>query len=89
MRNKKPTLSQKIEASADPTTNELKTRVIAVKELLPKSGITSFLINIYPEYNNVKGRSLLSNVLQLRQADLQVTERLEKLAKTLNTNVNL
>lgn len=67
-----------------PLCNELKFRVLAVKEKLPKSGVTSLLIYKFPELDTVKKRSLISNVLQLRQTDEDITAKLEALAETIN-----
>jgi len=77
---KKPTLKEK---KSKPLNDELKIRVINVKKKLPTSGITSLLIFKYPELDNVKKRSQISNVLQLRQTDQDITEKLETLAETL------
>ena len=69
-----------------PTENkadELKRRVIEVKKRLPKYVTGSFVI-VFPEYNTYKGKSKLTNVLQLRVADLEITEKLEILAEKLN-----
>lgn len=67
-----------------PINEALKRRVLDAKEKLPKSGITSFFLQLSPEYDNVKGRSLLNNVLQTRTTNEDITERLEDLAKLAN-----
>lgn len=67
-----------------PLSDDLKKRIIAVKSLLPNSGITSLMAFKYPELNTTKKRSLVSNVLQLRITDEDITVKLEKLAETLN-----
>ncbi len=82
---KRPTAEEKKRVPAD---DSLKVRVINAKALLPKSGITSLLIFQFPELDTVKKRSLMSNVLQLRTTDLNITEKLEALVKTLQ-NSNL
>lgn len=68
-----------------PLSDDLKERIIAVKKLLPNSGITSLIAYKHPELNTIKKRSLVSNVLQLRITDEDITVKLEKLAETLNT----
>lgn len=80
---KKPSLKQKL---STPLNSALKKRVLEAKEKLPTSGITSLLIFKHPELNTVKKRSLISNVLQLRQTDADITEKLEALAFTLTEN---
>lgn len=82
---KRPTAEEKKRVPAD---DSLKVRVINAKALLPKSGITSLLIFQFPELDTVKKRSLMSNVLQLRTTDLNITEKLEALVQTLQ-NSNL
>ena len=77
---KKPTLKEK---KNKPLNDDLKIRIIAVKKKLPTSGITSLLVFKYPELDNVRKRSLISNVLQLRQTDEDLTKKLETLAETL------
>jgi hypothetical protein len=79
---KKPTAEEK---KRIPTDDSLKIRIINAKALLPKSGITSLLIFQFPELDTVKKRSLMSNVLQLRATDKDITEKLEALVKTLST----
>ena len=82
--NKKLTLKEK---QALPLNEDLKIRVLNAKKLLPKSGITSFFLQLNPEFDTVKGRSLLNNVLQSRSTDLLITEKLEKLADIMQTQV--
>lgn len=74
------TLKEKMK---QPLNNDLKRRVLNAKEMLPKSGITSLLIHKHPELDTVKKRSLISNVLQLRQTDEDLTEKIEALAEIL------
>ncbi|QCW20359.1 hypothetical protein [Flavobacterium phage FPSV-S1] len=81
---KKLTLKEK---QALPLNEDLKIRVLNAKKLLPKSGITSFFLQLNTEFDNVKGRSLLNNVLQSRSTDLLITEKLEKLAEIMQTQV--
>lgn len=80
---KRPTAEEKKRVPAD---DSLKIRVINAKALLPKSGITSLLIFQFPELDTVKKRSLMSNVLQLRTTDKDITEKLEALVITLKTD---
>lgn len=77
---KRPTAEEK---KRTPTDDSLKIRVINAKALLPKSGVTSLLIFKFPELDTVKKRSLMSNVLQLRATDKDITEKLESLVTTL------
>ena len=72
---------------AQPLSGDLKKRIIDVKAILPKSGITSLLIFRHPELNNVKKKSLIANVLQLRQTDENITVKLEALAETLKETI--
>jgi hypothetical protein len=81
MRPKKQTASEKKRLPAD---DSLKIRVINAKASLPKSGITSLLVYLFPALDTVKKRSLIANVLQLRSTDKDLTEKLEDLAKQLN-----
>ena len=78
---KKPTAEEKKRL---PTDDSLKIRVINAKALLPKSGITSLLVYQFQYLDTVKKRSLIANVLQLRTTDLDITEKLEDLAKQIN-----
>jgi hypothetical protein len=80
---RKPTAEEK---KLQPTDHSLKIRVINAKLLLPKSGITTLLVFQFPELDTVKKRSLMSNVLQLRQTDADITEKLEALVLTLQNS---
>jgi phosphotransacetylase len=82
--NKKLTLKEK---QALPLNEDLKIRVLNAKKALPKSGITSFFLQLNPEFDNVKGRSLLNNVLQSRSTDERITERLERLVEVMQKEV--
>jgi hypothetical protein len=62
--------------------DELKKRVIEAKRQLPPFFGGTFL-HVFPEYQNDKGRTRLTNVLQLRASDDQITEKLEKLVEIL------
>lgn len=62
--------------------DELKKRVIEAKRQLPPFFGGTFL-HVFPEYQNDKGRTKLTNVLQLRASDEQITEKLEKLVEIL------
>lgn len=77
---KKETLRQK---KTKPICDALKERVTKAREKLPASGITSLLIHRHPELDNVKKKSLISNVLQLKQTDEEMTEKLEALVEQL------
>jgi len=84
---KKPTKRLTLkEKKNKPLNNELKKRVIDAKGKLPTSGITSLLIFKHPELDTIKKKSLIANVLQLRQTDEDITEKLEALAFTLTEN---
>lgn len=63
-------------------TNDLKSRVIEAKRNLPNVIIPTFL-HVFPELNTYKGRSRLTNVLQLRIADEDITQKLERLIEIL------
>jgi len=65
------------------TTDELKRRVIEVKKKLP-TGIVPIFISKYPKFDNDKGRKKITNVIQLRIADVEITSKLESLAKLLS-----
>ncbi len=67
--------------------HDLKKRVMAVKDILPKSGITSLLIYKHPELDTVKNKSLITNVLQCRTSDENITAKLEALAEILNPKI--
>jgi hypothetical protein len=74
-----PKLTRK-EKEASPTREDLVKRVANAKGKLPPSGVSSFFINNYPEYDTVKGRSKVNNVLQFRVTDEDVTVKLEAIA---------
>jgi len=80
---KKVTLKEK---KSKPVCDALKRRILEVKPKLPNSGVTSLMVFYYPELDTVKKRSLMSNVLHLRQTDEDITEKLEALALKLNEN---
>ncbi len=75
------------EKEQKPPREDLLKRVIEAKKLLPKSGITSFFLQLNPDYDNTKGRSRLANVLQFKITDEDVTIKIEALAKLMNTEV--
>lgn len=72
---------------AKPISEDLKKRILDVKAKLPASGVTSLMVFKHPELDTVKKRSLISNVLQLRTTDQDITEKLEALALTLEEPV--
>ena len=82
MKTKKMTLKEK---QAVPLDSELKKRIIDVKDRLPKSGLTSILVFKHPELDTVKKRALISNVLQLRTTDEDLTIKLEAIAESLQS----
>lgn len=71
-------------------TEDLKIRVLNAKRELPKSGITSLFFHYFkkefPETD--RNKSKLSNVLQTRTTDEDVTKKLEYLVTLLNNNKN-
>ena len=67
----------------DNSSDALKQRVITAKKRLPKY-ISGIFIHIYPEYKSGRQKALLTNVLQLRQSDKDITEKLEKLVSKFN-----
>lgn len=79
--------STRKEKESEPLREDLKIRVMEARKKLPTSGVTSFFLKLYPEYDNVKKRSLLGNVLQGRSTDLDVTEKLEKMVIIIESNV--
>jgi hypothetical protein len=80
---KKLTLREK---KTKPVCDALKERVKKAKEKLPTSGITSLLVFYHPELDTVKKKSLISNVIQMKQTDEDITSKLEDLVKTINNN---
>lgn len=62
--------------------DELKLRVINAKKQLP-NGIVPLFVHVFPEFDTYKKRSRITNVLQLRIADLEITEKLEQLVDQL------
>lgn len=64
-------------------TDDLKQRVIKAKKDLPPYFMGAFL-HVFPEYQDQKGKSRVTNVLQLRVADEEITGKLEKLVNILN-----
>ena len=69
------------------SSDDLKARVIAVKKELPAAVVPAF-IHKFPEYDTYKKKSRVSNVLQLRIADADITEKLEQLAASLKPQSN-
>lgn len=67
-----------------PTSDDLKQRVINVKKRLPPQ-IVPLFVNVFPSFDTYKKRSRISNVLQLRIADEQITAKLEHLAEKLES----
>lgn len=76
------------EKESVPIRDDLKIRVMEAKKALPPSGITSFFMQIYPEYDNTKGRSRLSNVLQTKSTDEDMTAKLEALVIMVQNEKN-
>jgi hypothetical protein len=74
-----PKLTRK-QKEAAPTREDLVTRVAGAKLKLPSSGVSSFFVNNYPEYDTTKGRSKVNNVLQFRITDEDITVKLEALS---------
>lgn len=63
-------------------TDALKQRIINVKKELPGSVVPLF-IKIHPDFDTYKKKSRITNVLQLRIADLDITEKLERMAEQI------
>ncbi len=66
----------------EPTTDELKQRILKIKPDLPHN-YSSFFIFFYPEYDNTPGKQKLRNVVNVLSHDKDITEKLERLVKTL------
>ena len=62
--------------------DELKKRVINAKKQLPSS-IVPLFIHMFPDFDTYKKKSRISNVLQLRIHDLEITEKLEQIVEHL------
>jgi hypothetical protein len=60
--------------------DELKQRVINAKKVLPHSIVSMFAAK-FPEYGSYKKRSRVANVVQLRIADVEITEKIEQLVE--------
>lgn len=60
----------------------LKQRVINAKKELPH-GIVPLFTHVFPEFDTYKKRSRVQNVIQLRIADQDITEKLEQLVERL------
>lgn len=67
---------------------DLKMRVLKAKSNLPKSGVTSLFFHFFKdEYRDTKyNRDRLTNVLQSRVVDKEITENLESLVVLLSKN---
>lgn len=67
------------------TTSELKIRVLEAKKGLPKNGITSLFFHYFKNEfpDTKKNRSKLSNVLQTRIVDENITLKIEELVQLL------
>jgi hypothetical protein len=70
---------------AAPTTDELKARVLAVKATIKNSGstYTGVAVEALPHLDTVRGGRLITDVWNLRAADLALTEAWEKFAESL------
>lgn len=69
---------------AQPTSEDLKIRVLEAKKLLPGSGVTSLFFHYFKdEDNDAKARAKLNNILQARITDEATTVKLEKLVELL------
>lgn len=74
---------------AEPRADDLKIRVLKAKQQLPSSGVTSLYFHYYKEHeDSAKNRAKLTNVLQTRITDVEITERLEDLVKLLTKSKN-
>jgi len=82
---KKITLREK---KTKPVCDALKERVKKAKEKLPASGITSLLVFYHPELDTVKKKSLISNIIQMKQTDEDITSKLEALVEQLEKENN-
>lgn len=65
----------------------LKQRVINAKKELPH-GIVPLFVHVFPDWDTYKKRSKITNVLQLRMADAEITEMLEQLVERLKNESN-
>lgn len=81
-RQKKPTRKEK---ENEPISEDLKIRVLNAKKRLPKSGVTSLFFHYFADdyVDNLKNKSRLNNVLQVRITDEDITKKLEKLVEIL------
>ncbi|MCP4551945.1 MAG: hypothetical protein GY834_07905 [Bacteroidetes bacterium] len=65
-----------------PLSSDLKMRVLRAKKELPSHGLTALFFHYFKDFNDtVKNKSKLNNVLQTRQTDEAITEKLEKLVE--------
>jgi len=62
---------------------KLHERIDAVRPLLPK-GYKNILIEMYPEYNTIRGSNLISNIIAYRSSDEKLTAALEEIVKLNN-----
>jgi len=69
-----------------PTVDEIKTRMIAVKERLPKN-IKALFLHYHEDYNTYKKKSKIENAIYMRIADLDITEKLEAIADHLDKKI--
>jgi len=63
--------------------NELRHRIVDVKEVLPLQ-YTLLFTHYFPEYNNEEGIEKVRRVVNLRAVDQDITEKLEKLIVIIN-----
>lgn len=81
-KSKKLTRAQKMEI---PLSLDLKMRVLEAKKSLPVHGLTALFFHYFNDFNDtVKNRSKLSNVLQARATDENITIKLEELVELLS-----
>ncbi len=71
-------MSDKIEPRSERIAN-LKKRVLAVRNLLPKNFI-SIIVKKYPAYDNLVGGTLILNIINLRSSSEEITVILEQIA---------
>lgn len=81
MAKKKLTRAEK---EAIPLSSDLKIRVLEAKKNLPSHGLTALFFHYFKDFTDtVKNKSKLNNVLQTRQTDEDITEKLEQLVELL------
>jgi hypothetical protein len=75
--NSIPTMPQ-VQTDAQRRVNSLRSRISNLKMHLPKKWMQEFILE-FPQYDTIKGYSMLRSIYHLRSVSETVTDQLEKM----------